>query len=263
MRYFTNQLVKIMSLHPPARLQQERADQTRARILEAALTAFSEQGLAGARTEQIASAAGVNKALIYYYFRSKDELYDAVLNAAAQQVVDSSMATLNAGLSAGERLVQFALNHFDRIHARQHFQSLMHHEMMRMHRGEKNALPSIIEKAFRPTTERFLELIGEGQKTGELIAADCWQLMYAALGANTFYFLSMPVVRLLTERDLLSAEELERRRKAAVEYLGLTIFTDRTHGARVAARVLAATPMPPSGDFKHWKKHAGFEVNTK
>lgn len=69
------------------RTQQERAEQTRERILVAATEAFSEHGMAGARTEQIAQAAGINKALIYYYYRSKEALYDAVLDAAARQVV--------------------------------------------------------------------------------------------------------------------------------------------------------------------------------
>jgi TetR/AcrR family transcriptional regulator len=68
--------------------------------------------------------------------------------------------------------------------------------------------------------------------------------MYAALGANVFYFLSAPVVGLLTGKDLFERSTLEHRRKAAVEYLGKTIFSDREHGARVAARVLATTPMP-------------------
>jgi TetR/AcrR family transcriptional regulator len=253
-----------MSNHPPARVQQERSDQTRARILEAATQAFSDEGLAGARTEQIAKAAGVNKALIYYYFRSKDELYDAVVDAAAEQVVATSMAMLNAGASAGERVVQFALNHFDRIHSQHTFQGLMHQEMMRMHRGEKNALSTIVEKVFRPTTERFLELVAEGQQSGELIAIDSWQLMNAALGANTFYFLSMPVVKLLTRKELFSEEELKRRRRAAVEYLGMTIFADRAAGVRAAERVLEATPMPPSVNYDQWRRHRGlhrdFEV---
>ena len=76
---------------------------------------------------------------------------------------------------------------------------------------------------------------------------DEWQIMYAALGANVFYFLSAPVMGLLTGMDLFERSKLESRRKAAVEYLGKTIFNDREHGARVAARVLAATPMPDAG----------------
>lgn len=156
--------------------------------------------------------------------------------------------------------MRFALNHFDRIISQQNFQSLMHQEMVRMHRGEENAFSAIVEKVFRPTTERFFELVEEGKRSGELIDVDSWQMMNAALGANTFYFLSMPVVKVLTNRDLFSAAELERRRKEAVEYLGKTIFNDRTVGAQIAARVLASVPMPPCGDFRHWKHHRDFEV---
>jgi len=70
---------------------------------------LAENGLAGARTEQIAEEAGVNKALLYYYFSSKQALYDAALEAVANNVVASSVAAMEAGCSAGERLVQFAL----------------------------------------------------------------------------------------------------------------------------------------------------------
>jgi len=59
------------------RSQVDRADNARSRILDAATQEFSANGLAGARTERIAEAAGVNKALLYYYFRSKDALYAA------------------------------------------------------------------------------------------------------------------------------------------------------------------------------------------
>jgi TetR/AcrR family transcriptional regulator len=242
-----------MATDSATRPHQERADQTRARILEAAIRAFSENGLAGARTEQIAEAAGVNKALIYYYFRGKSSLYEAAIEFVARSVVSSGLAALNLECSAGERLVQFILNHFDRIHSQHTFQGLMHQEMIRLHRGEENALSAIVDKVFRPMTERVGQLIVEGQKTEELIEADPWQLINAALGANIFYFLSSPVVSLLTGRELFSIQELELRRKAAVEYLGQTIFRDRAHGAEVAARVIAATPMPPSGNFKHWQ----------
>ena len=85
-----------MTAPTPSRTQAERADQTRARILDAAIREFSENGLAGARTEQIAEAAGVNKALLYYYFQGKESLYDAALEAVAQRVVASSMAAMGS-----------------------------------------------------------------------------------------------------------------------------------------------------------------------
>jgi TetR/AcrR family transcriptional regulator len=228
----------------PARSNSDRADQTRARILEAATNEFSANGLAGARTERIAEAAGVNKALLYYYFRSKQELYNAALEELAEQVVSSGLSVMSLKCSAGERLVHFALNHFDRIHTRRTFQSLMQQEMIRLHRGEENAVAPLVEKVFKPMMLRFREALAEGQGTGELIRVDDMQMIYAAFGANVFYFLSGPVMGLLMEFDPFDAGALEFRRKAAVEYLGQTIFVDREHGARVAARVLAAVSMP-------------------
>lgn len=245
-----------MSATNPTRTQAERADQTRARILDAAVREFSENGLAGARTEQIAEAAGVNKALLYYYFEGKDALYAAALEDVAQRVVASSMAAMTSDRTAGEQVVHFALNHFDRIHSQQAFQRMMQQEMMRLHRGEENALTPIVERVFRPMMMRLRDLLNEGKRSGELIEADEWQIMYAALGANVFYFLSAPVVGLMLESNPLERSAMELRRKAAVEYLGLSIFTDRKHGAEVAARVLAATPMPESTGFKRFEVHA-------
>jgi TetR/AcrR family transcriptional regulator len=246
-------------MHPArtTRTQTERADQTRTRILDAAIGEFSENGLAGARTEQIAEAAGVNKALLYYYFKSKQALYSAALEVVADRVVSRSLASMQSGRTAGERIVQFALNHFDRIHSQRAFQSLMQQELMRLREGETSGLQSLVKKVFGPTMRPVEELLAEGMRTKELIRVDAWQMMYAALGANVFFFLSGPVMGMLIRKDLFSRKALEARRKAAVEYLGQTIFLDRRHGARVAARVLKSTPMPKSGNFKK------FEVKFK
>src|SRR5882724_11023294 len=55
-------------------------ERTRSAILDAASEEFAHEGLAGARTDAIARSAGVNKALLYYYFRDKESLYRAVLD---------------------------------------------------------------------------------------------------------------------------------------------------------------------------------------
>jgi TetR/AcrR family transcriptional regulator len=234
----------------------ERADHTRARILDAAVREFSENGLAGARTEQIAAIAGVNKALLYYYFKSKEALYKAALESVVQRVVESSMAVMTPDRSAGEKVVCFALNHFDRIHSQRAFQSLMQQEMVRASQGETDALNSIIQGIFRPMMFLLRDLLTEGKANGELVPADEWQIMYAALGANIFYFLSAPVIGLMLDSNPLTREAMGLRRKAAIEYLGMSIFTDRKHGAEVAARVLASTPMPESGEFKMFEGKA-------
>ncbi len=64
------------------RPQADRAAATKRRILEAALAEFAEKGLAGARVDEIADRAGVNKRMIYAYFGSKEDLWLTVLERA-------------------------------------------------------------------------------------------------------------------------------------------------------------------------------------
>jgi TetR/AcrR family transcriptional regulator len=236
----------------PNRSNADRSDQTRARILDAATREFSANGLAGARTERIAEAAGVNKALLYYYFRSKDALYTAALESVASRIAFSSMSVLKLECSAGERLLRFALNHFDRIYSQPVFQTLMQQEMIRLRKGEANALSPLVEKLFRPMRDLMMAAAEEGIRLKELIPVDASQLMYATLGPNVFYFLSAPMMQLISEMEVFHPSSLEFRRKAAVEFLGQSIFIDHEHGARIAARALADTPMPeriePPGD---------------
>ncbi len=58
---------------------------TEQRILNAAKTIFYQKGLSGARTHEIAHKAGLNKAMLHYYFRSKERLYQSVLNDSIEQ----------------------------------------------------------------------------------------------------------------------------------------------------------------------------------
>src|SRR3954454_22221559 len=152
----------------------ERSAETRQRILDAALGAFAANGLAGARTEAIASAAGVNKALLYYYFDSKEKLYTAALEMIAERVRDQSLAIFTRDCTPGERVLRSAISHFDRILAQQEFQSLLQQEMIRLHKGEKGGLPILIKRVFEPVMIMFRAMVREGIASGELINAD-WQ----------------------------------------------------------------------------------------
>src|SRR6201985_1731038 len=216
-----------------------RADQTRKAILRAAIREFSNQGLAGARTDAIAESAKVNKALLYYYFKSKQGLYAAAIDEASKTVAERALAALDPKLGAGERLLRTALSHFDRILTQRDFQSLMQQEMVRMRRGEGEASPSRVGTVFKPVLGKLKQAVDDGVKAGELCPVDWLQVVYSVMGANVFFFLSAPMMRLLLPYDPMSAAALESRRKAAVQYLGNALFVDRAHGARLVKRVLA------------------------
>ena len=68
-------------------VQSRDAESTKAKILDAAEQEFARLGLVGARTEAIAAQTGVTKAMIYYYYESKEKLYEAVLQRVYQERV--------------------------------------------------------------------------------------------------------------------------------------------------------------------------------
>src|SRR6266852_2371349 len=91
-------------------------EKTRAAILKAALEEFAHEGVAGARIDEIARSAGVNKALLYYYFKDKDGLHGAVL----EQVFTGLYSLVNAvldrqDLALREKLLLYTQTHFDYI----------------------------------------------------------------------------------------------------------------------------------------------------
>src|SRR5689334_19093666 len=73
--YLTNWLINMKAKTKPRLGSRGRPEESRNAILQAALREFSKEGIAGARTDSIARAARVNKALLYYYFKDKDALY--------------------------------------------------------------------------------------------------------------------------------------------------------------------------------------------
>lgn len=236
----------------PAIHERNRSDETRNRIVSASVSAFSEHGLAGARTQAIAKAAQVNKAMLYYYFKSKDDLYAAALESVAKKVMENSLEALQSSCSEGERLLRLALNHFDRILTQQEFQNLMQQEMVRFRKGE-GAFPVLVKNLFQPLMQEMGKIVRAGMRKGELCETDWLQVIYATLGANVFYFLSAPLMRIVVPFEPYSQSELKSRRQAALRFLGSALFVDRKHGALLAKRVLKDRPMPGVKKLSHWR----------
>src|SRR5215813_9223680 len=83
-------------------------EESRAAILDAAALEFAVLGIDGARTDAIAREAGVNKALLYYYFKDKETLYGEVLNNAFEGLRKTIWKALESDLPPRERLLAYA-----------------------------------------------------------------------------------------------------------------------------------------------------------
>src|SRR5258708_12286006 len=104
--------------HLPRSLRQARDLTTARRIVSAAEEIFAEQGLAGARMDEIARAAKVNKALLYYYFADKEALHRFVLETLFSQLRAGADASRMAAPTSPERLPSHVDNffHFIQLH---------------------------------------------------------------------------------------------------------------------------------------------------
>ncbi|MEO8634359.1 MAG: TetR family transcriptional regulator [Gemmatimonadales bacterium] len=123
------------------------------RLLTAARHEFARRGEAGARTDQIARRAGVNKQLIHYYFRTKAGLYRAVRVATAEAVATALAGLPLIGLTAVERLRRLVRGQFDFLLGQPE------HAAVLLGATEGGDWADI---AIRPVTE----LLREGQATG-------------------------------------------------------------------------------------------------
>src|SRR5579864_4047882 len=100
---------------PKRRSRMALQGDTRAAILAAAAREFGENGQAGARTQAIAKAAGVNIALLFYYFKNKKQIYNAVLGEVFEQWSDAMAPALADTKSSQEAILAYAASTFDFI----------------------------------------------------------------------------------------------------------------------------------------------------
>src|SRR2546426_3152445 len=90
-----------------------KPEESRSAILRAAAQEFAEHGIAGARTDTIAREAGVNKALLYYYFKDKETLYGAVLDDAFSGLKATVFRVLDSDLPPREKILSYVGAYFD------------------------------------------------------------------------------------------------------------------------------------------------------
>ena len=93
---------------------------TEQRILDAASSVFLRRGTAGARMQDIAAEAGVNHALLHYYFRSKERLAEAVFRRAAVKLLPPVMAIIGSDLPLEEKVARVVERELDELRAAPH-----------------------------------------------------------------------------------------------------------------------------------------------
>ncbi len=201
-------------------LKKGRGRGSREAILRAAERIFAEEGLAGARTDAIARRAGVNKALLYYYFKSKEALYLAALERHMKEFNRLGLEVLSGRGTARARLLGYVAMHFDFASRRPFFSRLF----PRMLISEGSTLDHLVKKYTLPVFRKVVRVIEEGVKGREFRAVDGRQTAISLIGLTVHYFLMAQMVRRIAHVDPYSRVLLERRKKEILDFVRNGLF---------------------------------------
>jgi len=202
-----------------------RPEESRAAILQAAVREFSREGVAGARTDAIARAAGVNKALLYYYYKDKETLYGAVLDHVFGGLSDSIQAALSSDLPPREKLLAYVGAHFDYIASHPLYPRITQSEMMRAAHGKAAPhLKRISKQYFVPLFGRVASVIEEGQASGDFRPVDPLHFVPSMIAIIVFHFTNAPVLRMVKGIDPLAPKLVAARRAAVLDFISAALF---------------------------------------
>lgn len=177
---------------------------TRRRILEAATTEFAEKGLAGARVDEIARRACVNKRMLYHYFGNKEALWLAVLEQAYLHI-RSEEREIDVGrlspVQGMRRLIEFTLAY---DHAHPEFISLLLGENLHQARYLRRS------RKVRELHTSLLDVIGDILERGRRLGVfrngvDPAELYITIAALGFFYFSNVHTLSTIFGRDFNSA----------------------------------------------------------
>jgi TetR/AcrR family transcriptional regulator len=193
---------------------------TARRILTAAEQHFAAQGLAGARTEQIAADAHANKAMLYYYFGNKRRLHRAVLENLLRQLRNNVYEAPVKNKAPGKRLREFILRYFDFLTTHPNYPRLVQRESME---ATKN-FDWIVREYLRPFHGRLVSTIREGIADNSFRRVDATHMAFSILGMTTSYFAATGILSAIAGRQLLAEPALLERKAALLDFIDHGLF---------------------------------------
>jgi TetR/AcrR family transcriptional regulator len=188
----------------------ENDKQTEEKIFEAATEVFVEKGMDGARMQDIANHAGINKALLHYYYRTKDHLFNAVFEMIAGQMFKKFAPVFDENLTLEEKIRFFFREHITFLQKNPRLPAFLLNEI--------NRNPARIKKFIRQIDVNKLWMTLEAQHKDELkkynITRDTMpQLMTSIAAISVFPFMARGILEGIFENMNINFNEYAEERK--------------------------------------------------
>jgi TetR/AcrR family transcriptional regulator len=189
---------------------------TRKKLLAAARREFAAKGLAGARVDEIAERAGVNKQLVYHYFGDKDALYLAVLEWVYEEIREHERRFNLEGLPPEQAIRRLIESSFDHLASHPDFILLLNDENRggaRHVRGSRK-----LEAMHSPLVSLVSSILKQGVRAGTFRKGINPVHLYISIaGLSYFFFSNTPTLSAIFGKDLTTAAAKRARRSHVVD----------------------------------------------
>jgi AcrR family transcriptional regulator len=177
--------------------------ETEERILDAAHRIFVRSGTHGARMQEIADEAGVNKALLHYYFRSKDRLSEAVFRRAAAGLMPRVLGIVGSEAPIEEKVRRVVEVELEYLSANPYLPAYIVGEVNQQPERAEQLVSMMVHLPPEELRSRVLGVLGrqleEGARSGELRPTRPEEFLLNLLSLCVFPFLARPIMGLLLE----------------------------------------------------------------
>lgn len=181
-------------------------------ILNAAKQIFQRKGMDGARMQEIANEAGINKALLHYYFRSKQLLFEAVFKQAFSMLAPQLNEVMNSDISIYEKIEKFSANYISFVIKHPFLPNFIIQEL---NRNPEFVKKIITEKHF-PTINKFKKQVDEKVTEGVIRPIKAEQLFINIMALNIFPFIAAPLLKGFMSVNNKEYKHLMEERKTEV-----------------------------------------------
>lgn len=150
----------------------ESQQETENKILEAAEKVFTNKGMSGARMQEIADEAKINKSLLHYYYRSKEKLFGAVFRSAFKKFGPKTILILTEDIPLFEKIELFSSSYIDLILKHPSVPLFVMNELNRNPKGVLNIILDTIGTLDKNPVEGFKKSVYEEIEKGTIIEID-------------------------------------------------------------------------------------------
>ncbi|WP_347174924.1 TetR/AcrR family transcriptional regulator [Polaribacter uvawellassae] len=185
---------------------------TESSILEAAESIFQRKGMDGTRMQEIADEAGINKAMLHYYYKSKQLLFGAVFKKAFGLLAPQLNAVLNDDSTIEIKIRNFANNYISFISKHPYLPSFI---IMELNKNPEFIL-KIKDNAGFPNLEKFKGQVKKEVENGILKPIDGEQLFINIISLCVFPFVASPLVKALVNVNDAEFKALMEARKTEI-----------------------------------------------